>query len=322
MASYRKIDYSLRAAKFAERKMLCEMFSRLRPFSPLGQYEYVGFGSIWFADHLLFHKSLGIENMISIERVRGHESRFEFNRPFGNIDIRIGEAMQHLPGLDWGRRTILWLDYDDPLSPGMLDDVRTVATRAGSGTALAVSVQAAQIARPAEPGEEETDIPIVTVSGFKAWFGEGKTPTDLDARDLKGWRLARTVRSVLRSEVEEAVLARNVGLAQEDQMEFRQIGAFEYADNARMTTIVGVFVDPSEMEKFEACGFEELHYHRDDVRALRIEVPKLTPKEMRHLDSLLPGRPTPRKIGAIPLKDAGFYAQLYRYLPNFASFEP
>ena len=322
MASYRKIDCLLRPAKFAERKMLCEMFSRLRPFSPLGKYQYVGFGSIWFADHRLFHTSLGIEKMISIERVGGHESRFEFNRPFGNIDIRIGEANQHLPGRDWSQRTILWLDYDDPLSPGMLDDVRTVAMRAGSGTLLVVSVQAAQISRPTDEDDGEKEVAIATVGAFKERFGEGKTPLDLDARELKGWGVATTTRKMLRSEVGEAVLARNVGVEQKDQMEFRQIGAFEYADNVRMTTIIGVFVDRSEVERLEACGLEELHYYRDGIKALRIEVPKLTPKEMRHLDSLLPGRPAPRKIGAIPPKDAGYYAELYRYLPNYASFEP
>ena len=44
--SYRLVDYSLRPAKFAERKMLCELFSRLPPFSPMQQYRYVGLGSI------------------------------------------------------------------------------------------------------------------------------------------------------------------------------------------------------------------------------------------------------------------------------------
>lgn len=140
--SYRLIDYSLRPAKFAERRMLCEAFSRLRPFCPLERYLYVGLGSIWFADHTLFHRALGIEEMISIESEKSHGPRFEFNRPYANIDIRLGTVARHLPGLDWRRRMILWLDYDDPLSLSILDDVRTVARLATSGLMFAVSVQA------------------------------------------------------------------------------------------------------------------------------------------------------------------------------------
>ena len=58
-ASYRLIDYSLRPAKFAERRMLSEMFSRLKVFGSLESYRYIGFGSIWFTDCVLFHRALG-----------------------------------------------------------------------------------------------------------------------------------------------------------------------------------------------------------------------------------------------------------------------
>ena len=74
-----------------------------------------------------------------------------------------------------------------------------------------------------------------------------------------------------------------------------------------MTTVVGVFVDPREDEKFRACGFEELPYFGDSLKAVRIEVPKLTPREMRHLDSLLPGALSQEHLGAIPPSDARYY---------------
>ena len=32
MSSFRRIDYSIRPAKHAERRMLCDIFRRLRPF--------------------------------------------------------------------------------------------------------------------------------------------------------------------------------------------------------------------------------------------------------------------------------------------------
>ena len=320
-ASYRKVDYSLRPAKFSERKMLCEVFSRLRPFSPLQRYLYVGFGSIWFADYTLFHRSLGIREMISMERVSAHKTRFIFNRPFGNVDIRVGAASQHLPTLDWGRRIILWLDYDDPLSPSILDDLHTVATRAESGMALAISVQAEQM-HSGLSDDDETSLPIRTVGEFSKEFGNRRTPQSISPTDLMGWGIAATTRKLLCEELHEALVTRNLPLPDEGKLAFRQVAAFEYADDAKMTTIVGIFVNPTEHETFLACGFRELHYFTDGPEALRIKVPKLTPREMRHLDSLLPTLPTRRQLDPIPPSEAENYARLYRYLPNFAAFEP
>ena len=48
--SFERIDYSLRPAKHAERRMLCDVFRRLKPFGPVEDYVYVGFGSVWFSD--------------------------------------------------------------------------------------------------------------------------------------------------------------------------------------------------------------------------------------------------------------------------------
>jgi hypothetical protein len=48
--------------------MLCEIFGRVHPFQPVDEYVYVGFGSVWFQDFILFHRHLGMRDMISIER--------------------------------------------------------------------------------------------------------------------------------------------------------------------------------------------------------------------------------------------------------------
>ena len=80
--SFKRIDYSLRPAKHAERRMLCDIFRRLRPFGRVENYVYVGFGSIWFSDFMLMHRSLGIKDMISIEHSIESRDRIEDNKPF------------------------------------------------------------------------------------------------------------------------------------------------------------------------------------------------------------------------------------------------
>src|SRR5688572_20955159 len=95
--SYERINYGLRPAKSIERKMLCEAFRRLSEFGSVESYVYIGFGSTYFSDFNLFHKQLGIRNMISLEKDKNNKARFEFNRPFKCITIEYGHSNEILP---------------------------------------------------------------------------------------------------------------------------------------------------------------------------------------------------------------------------------
>ena len=319
-ASYRVIDYSLRPAKFAERKMLAEALARLRVFGSLRTYRYVGFGSIWYADCVLFHRVLGIEEIVSIERERNHEERFVFNKPYRGIELRMDDSAVVLPSLDWGHRMIVWLDYDDPLSPAILDDVRTVATRAYPGTALIVSVQAENILDRRKKGEP---VHVKRREQFRRFFGDARTPQKLPGADLRGWGLSKTIRRIVRDEVDNGLQRVNEARGLGQRMKFRQFVAFEYADNAKMTTIGGVFIDAGQDAVFDSAGFGDLSFFRADDNALRIEVPLLTPREMRYLEQSLPRLEGEAiEFGAIPCRDVKHYAALYRHLPNFAAYEP
>src|SRR5437879_5407175 len=105
--SYEKINYGLRPAKSVERKMLRDAFKKLSEFGTLESYRYVGFGSTYFSDFFLFHKSLGITNMTSIEKDVANRDRFLFNIPYNCIGIEFGESGNVLPSLPWNTRTIL-----------------------------------------------------------------------------------------------------------------------------------------------------------------------------------------------------------------------
>ncbi|WCT76315.1 O-methyltransferase [Novosphingobium humi] len=319
-ASYRLIDYSVRPAKFAERKMLGELLARLKVFGSLETYRYIGFGSIWFSDCVLFHRVLGIEHMVSIERELQHEERFQFNNPYRGIEIRMGESADILPGLDWSQRSIAWLDYDDPLSPSILDDIRTISTRAGAGTALIVSVQAQKLFDNRNPDIDP--IHIDDRDKFHQFFGGARTPPVMPPADLRGWTLSNTSRSIIRKEIENGLSQVNAARSPGQRIRFRQVAAFEYADGAKMTTIAGVFMDEGQNNLFEGAGFRDLTFYRDGDSAFRINVPMLTPREMRHLDKSLPC-PEEAQIdrGPIPEREAKHYAKLYRYLPNFASYD-
>lgn len=90
--SWRKINYELRPAKNIERKMLSEAFRCLTSFGSVSSYRYVGFGSHFFSDFKLFHRSLGITQMISIEDNKEYKERFTFNIPYSCIKLRFGNS--------------------------------------------------------------------------------------------------------------------------------------------------------------------------------------------------------------------------------------
>ena len=82
-------DYTLRPKKQVERRMLIELFHKLRAFKyNISKYRYIGFGSIYFYDFILFHKYLYLEDMICFEEENNLKKRMNFNRPYKFIQIK------------------------------------------------------------------------------------------------------------------------------------------------------------------------------------------------------------------------------------------
>src|SRR5258708_1673154 len=135
-----RIDYRIRPAKHIERKMMLDTFRKLDAFDQLSNYRYVGFGSIYFADFSLFHRALGIKDMVSIELDLTRPVRYRSNAPYGCIRVLFEHSNTALPKLDWNGKTIAWLDYDYPIDSTVLSDIATVIDGAQSGTVVVVTV--------------------------------------------------------------------------------------------------------------------------------------------------------------------------------------
>jgi hypothetical protein len=318
--SFPKVDYSLRPAKHAERRMICEIFSRLRSFRPVEDYLYVGFGSVWFADFVLFHRALGIKEMISIEHVDSARPRIEANKPFRAITVDYRKCSAVLPSLDWKRNLFLWLDYEDTITEEILLDIKTVAARACSGTVLTVSVKCTQ-APDVEDVEEDKSGPSA-LERFRARLGRNRVDDKVGADDLYWWPFSKVSRKIILSEIEVALAVRNGSAEPKDQMNFKCLCEINYADGAAMTTIVGIFCSPQDKSRFDDCGFEKLAFMPPNGSVLHIEVPKLTIREIRFLERQLPKLMAGKlDLQAIPEEEAQLFADLYRYLPNFAILE-
>lgn len=308
--SYERVNYALRPAKNIERKMFCEVFRRLEEFGRIDSYRYIGFGSTFFSDFSLFHKSLKITNMVSIEREIEDKERFEFNRPYSCIDLKFGESNEILPTLPWGVRTIIWLDYDSPLFQSMLTDVKTVCSNAISGSMLIVTVDA-------EPDEMEKRIQLLTER-----VGEQKIPEGLSEFKLGDWGTAIASRQIINNEIDATIKDRNGVLQPGSKIKYKQLFNFHYADGDRMLTVGGLLYDEGQSGKVAKCEFENLDFVKTGNEAYKIEVPCLTLKEIRHIDKQLPCKDLSQlHVLTIELGDLECYAKIYRYFPTFVDAE-
>lgn len=319
-ASFKRIDYSLRPAKHAERRMLCDVFRRLKPFGRVEDYVYVGFGSIWFADFTLMHRSLGIKDMISIEQETSAQARIDDNKPF-RIPVDYRESKHALPDLDWSKRQFLWLDYDDPLSMDVLLDLRTVVNRACSGTVLTISVQCQKAPQYAAAEQDKMPGAPTAIDRFTTTFGRERIPPGTSDRNLIGWPFGALSRAILLQEIDATLAVRNSAHTNVEMCR-QLICEIEYEDGAKMATISVIFYSPQDKPLVDQCHFDGLDFLPNPFAPVRIAIPKLTGREFKKLESQLPLRNGDQlDLGTIPPIDARHFVKIYRYLPNFAVLE-
>lgn len=309
--SFNKIDYRLRPAKNVERKLLAEALARLARVAPLENWCYVGFGSVYFADFVLFHKTLGLKEMFSVEQSEHYRDRVLFNKPYGYVGMLWGTAAQKLPSVDWDKRTIVWLDYDSTLDGGALADLATIATNSRSGSAIVATL--------------DVDPKRVTdewLEDLRSELGSGLVPSSMTAAQLKGPRGPLFVWKLADRAIREAVRVRNQSKTSDEAVEYRQLFNFVYNDGSRMLTLGGLLVGPSEAAPLSESGVEGLWFVRKGSDPLELSIPKLTFKEMKALDRCMPWGPhSEAPPPALPSGAVEQYAQIYRYFPAFVEAE-
>lgn len=308
-ANFGTINYNLRPAKHVQRKMLAETFQRLRPFGSVESYRYVGLGAYYYRDFALFHKTLGISNMLSIEHEDDaqNQERFKFNKPYSCVEIAFGESTGVLPTLPWDVRTILWLDYEGALDNVTLSDLEHFCSNACVGSVLVITVNARKT-------------PLATL---KEKIGETAIPVGVTDADLSEWGTARVYRRIISNAIEECLAKRNGTRAPRSKWHFRQLFNFHYRDGAMMLTVGGLLYDEGQAHLLGACAFETLPFVRTGAEPYKIQIPLLTYREIRHLDQQLPFvvGGAPLNAPGVPADDLTNYGSVYRFFPNFTEAE-
>lgn len=320
------VHYSLRPAKNIERKMMGEAFARLAPLCPLSKYRYIGFGSEFFNDFALYHETLGIRDMLSIEHDVDRVLRCEFNRPYKCIKVKPGTSSEILPKLRWEPRSIVWLDYLDRLKHSVLEDISLVVSAASSGSLLVWSVNA----QPWEDGPDEeggkhvekADLPAHRVKKLRDSVWPKLVPDEWVKQSLAKWGLAAVYHKLVRAEIDRVLSDRNASAKTEDKLTFEQCFHFRYADGQRMLTVGGIVLNPADAKTLGTDPFDGLPFIRKAEDALEIKPPILTGREVRHLSRLFPNDDAETDAPAwLTAEDLENFRQVYRYYPVYAESE-
>lgn len=304
--SYLKVHYELRPAKQVERRMLIDSLQALMEagFS-IRNYQYTGMGSIYFIDFMLFHRVLGIKNMLSVEYSEAVKKRVEFNRPFDCVRTQIAPIGDVIPTLSKDIQHLLWLDYDGAIQSFQLEDVVLAATYLSVGSILLVTVDV-------EP-PDDTDKPRSWKRYFEEQAGEYFNPK-LKLNDFAKSQLPRR-------NIEFIASAIDAGMSGRRDVQFMPMFNFVYQDGHKMLTMGGMVVNQAYADKIRGSALARETYFRSDFSSdpCVINVPRLTRKERQYLDGFMPSPDNwiPKDF-ELDAKRVAAYRDIYRFCPTYA----
>ena len=308
--SFIKVNYLLRPSKQVERKLLVELLHQLSTAVAgydVRKYTYLGFGSVYYTDFVLFHKHLYIDKMICVEG-SGIRKRMEFNRPFDFIKLHMSRFSDLLPQLARDRRYFMWLDYDTGITDEHLRDVAGAIQMLRPGSVFLVTVDA----EPRIP--EDLEDPALSKDELEQGAVErlyeqcgSLYPRKLKRRHFTPGALPQVLATIIRNQIRAAT--RNRG-----DVEFAQLVNFRYKDGAQMVSLGGVVDSPTRVSELRKSSVMRLWFVNDTKEPRGISVPQLTVREKLWLDQHLEETEPEFELEEEMLKN---FHQYRRYYPSY-----
>lgn len=290
------------------------------PIINISEYQYIGLGSIYYYDFILFHKYLNIRDMISLDD-KEDLNRFEFNKPFDFITFKNMSTTDFLSINDLNKKSFIWFDYDSSL----------IHYNKGNKTFLNTETIFKDIKIITEKSKER-DLFILTVNikiqdtlfdspRFKQAFinehdeylsGQYKKVNNITFEKYP-WIIQNIIINIFRNN------------EQFYPVKFRKIFSFIYQDGAPMYTIGGMFTKNSISKKVTE---KDSFFETDENKVVNIDVPLLTYYEKMKLDKnisnikenldLLNKEKIIEMLGfEMELSELKSYLDYYRYYPQY-----
>ncbi len=320
--SFEKINYIFRPKKQIERKILIELFQQIQNTLDINisEYQYIGLGSIYYYDFILFHKYLNILDMVSLDDKEDY-NRFEFNKPFDFITFKSMSTTDFLSNDDLYKKSFIWFDYDSSL----------IRYNKWNKTFLNTETIFKDI-QIFTNKSKELDLFILTVN-IKIQDTLFDSPRFKHAFiDEYDEYLSDQYKKVNNITFEKyPLIIQNIIInifrnnEQFHPVKFRKLFSFIYQDGAPMYTIGGMFTKDSISKKITE---KDSFFETDENKVVNIDVPLLTYYEKMKLDKNISN--IKKSLGSLNkgkiIEMLGFemepselrsYLDYYRYYPQY-----
>lgn len=312
--SFKQFHYGLRPSKQVERKIMIEVLLRLSGAGyNISDYIYLGFGSVYYVDFVMFHKYLFIQEMVCVEW-GNVEKRMRFNKPFKFIKLKLGALLNHIPSMQRTKQYLVWLDYDRSLDAEMLQDIDGCLNRMARKSIFVITIDA-RPKLPMDPFDledktaEERD--GVTVETYREWFGP-YVDEEITRDTISRLHVASLFYEVVMERARQTLAQRGSGFR------FLQIFNYVYSDGAPMFTVGGIIGTEEDEQALRGSGILNHRFVRTNSDSLEISVPPLTIREKHWLDSRLDRNLTAAKL-QFELEDELLdnYRKFYKEYPTY-----
>lgn len=315
--------YHLRPNKSIDRSLFGQTLMGLNRLYPISEYCYTGFGSYLFDDFKLFHETLNIKKMISLEKDSDEYERAKFNMPYSCIEVKNISSTEYLSDLllEDGTNNIFWLDFVSPSDLGVqISDYATLLNLLNPHDVVRITLNANpdSLGKSTNPGE----VQAVRLAKLKDRVPEQYLPHDLSASDVTKRKYPLTLLKVLKAVTMECL---------DDKPPFSPNFLFPlfstvYADGQQMLTFTGIVLDSHDEEQQIRDVLAEYGHNSFSWDQLsRIEIPALSVREITEINKLLPSDNAQQQLmGLFPFifsnenqDSAESYIAYYKHYPNY-----
>ena len=313
-----------RPKKQIERKILIEFFQNMQHELNINisKYQYIGLGSIYYYDFILFHKYLNIRDMVSLDN-KECSNRFKFNKPFDFITFKNISTTEFLSNNELDKKSFIWFDYDSSLisynkkhklfgigsNEGIFDDIRIITNKSKELDLFVLTVNM-----------KIQETLFYSLKFKKAFINEYDEYLSQQYKQVK--KITFKNYPLIIQNIIINIFRNNEKF---HPVKFRKLFSFIYQDTAPMYTIGGIF---SENDLSGKSIKKDSFFETDENKLVDIDVPLLTYCEKMTLD---------KNISAIEkdldslneeeiIKMLGFemesdelksYLNYYRYYPQY-----
>ena len=308
--SYNQVNYALRPSKQLERKIITTILQQIAMNGvPVSNSTYIGLGSIYYADFILFHKFLHIEKMICAE-YKPIYNRMSINKPYEFIDLRPHDIADVVPIIDQEPDNyIIWLDYDDPLHKEHLNSLSDIINMCKKTSIIFITINVERksyMPRDFDGKVTKKNLKDQLMSYFGDFIG------DPNENELSEKKFPKFLAKILYTHIQSNILSKK-------QWSFFQLFNFLYQDGATMLTFGGILYD----SEFDSSFFSSIDFVNDSFQPINLTVPFLTRQERQLIDSKIStiseniNHDNEFNEFEIPLKNIKNYIQFYKHYPNY-----